>query len=39
MAAWCLLTRQAPDVYLQLTLLEREAFVVEAKGLRERGWI
>lgn len=39
MASWCLLARQPPEVYMQLTLLEREAFVEEAQGLRERGWI
>jgi hypothetical protein len=27
MAAWCLLTRQAPGVYMELTRLERQAFV------------
>lgn len=39
MAAWCLLARQTPDVYMRLTALERDAFVEEARGLKERGWI
>lgn len=39
MASWCLLARQPPEVYMHLTKLEREAFVEEAKGLKERGWI
>lgn len=39
MASWCLIARQAPDVYMQLTAIERQAFVDEAKGLREKGWI
>ena len=39
MASWCLLARQTPDVYLQLTLLERRTFVEEAKSLKERGWL
>lgn len=39
MASWCLISRQSPEVWKQLTVLEREAFVEEAKGLKERGWI
>lgn len=39
LAWWCLMTRQAPEVYMQLTALERDVFVEEAQGLRERGWI
>lgn len=27
MAAWCLLTAQSPKTYMQLTRLERNAFV------------
>jgi hypothetical protein len=27
MAAWCLLANQTPDTYMQLSRLERQAFV------------
>lgn len=39
MASWCLLTRQTPELYLQLSLLERNAFTDEARQLKEKGWI
>lgn len=31
MALWCVLTHQAPSVYRELTLLEREAFLTAVK--------
>lgn len=35
MAAWCLVTRQSPDTYRSLTVLERQAFIdVQNRGER-----
>lgn len=34
MATWCLLTKQSPDTYRSCSLLERRAFLRQAKRLK-----
>ena len=38
MGAWCFVTRQTPQTYLELSRMERDAFVRMATKMREKGW-